>query len=69
MPTVRREFIDRWWSSLGARTPVNFGRGPAFILALQQAQTGQGTERFDTLLYGRLDATLGEYLNALQPVH
>ena len=33
---------------------------PAYILALQQSQ-------FDTLLYMRLDATLGEYVEALQP--
>ena len=38
----------------------------AYILALQQAQAGQGTEDFDTLLYERLDATLGEYLKAFE---
>jgi Fic family protein len=37
----------------------------AYTRALQQAQAGQGTESFDALLYKRLDATLGEYLSAL----
>jgi Fic family protein len=37
----------------------------AYIHALQEAQAGQGTERFDVLMYERLDATLGEYLSAL----
>ena len=37
-----------------------------YIRALQQAQAGQGTESFNDLLYKRLDATLGEYLSALQ---
>jgi Fic family protein len=36
-----------------------------YIRALQRAQAGQGTEDFDTLLYERLDATLEEYLNAI----
>jgi Fic family protein len=40
--------------------------GPAYIGALQQSQAGQGSEAFDTLLYRRLDATLEEYLSALQ---
>lgn len=39
---------------------------PAYIRALQLAQAGQGTDSFDNLLCGRLDATLAEYLNALQ---
>ncbi len=39
---------------------------PAYIGALQDAQTGRGSERADRLLYERLDATLGESLNALQ---
>ena len=38
----------------------------AYIRALQQSQAGQGTESFDTLLYARLDATLGEYLDAFE---
>jgi Fic family protein len=38
---------------------------PTYIRALQQSQAGQGSESFDNLLYERLDATLGEYLNAL----
>ena len=38
----------------------------AYILALQQAQGGGGTARFDRLLYERLDATLGEFLSALR---
>jgi hypothetical protein len=33
---------------------------------LQEEQAGQGTESFNSLLYNRLDATLVEYLNALQ---
>ena len=37
---------------------------PAYIAGLQQAQAGGGTEAFDRLLYERLDATLGEYVNA-----
>ena len=39
---------------------------PAYIGALQDAQAGRGSERFDRLLYERLDATLGESLSALQ---
>ncbi len=39
---------------------------PAYIDALQQAQAGRGTVAFDKLLYERLDATLGETLNALR---
>src|ERR1022692_440671 len=39
---------------------------PTYIRALQQAQAGQGTESFNTLLYERLDATLGEYLDAFK---
>ena len=39
---------------------------PAYIRALQQAQAGEGAESFDDLLYQRLDATLDEYLSALQ---
>jgi Fic family protein len=38
----------------------------AYIRALQQSQAGQGTVSFDTLLYERLDATLGEYLSAFE---
>jgi Fic family protein len=38
----------------------------AYIRALQQSQAGKGTESFDTLLYERLDATLGEYLTAFE---
>ena len=37
-----------------------------YVFALQKAQAGQGPERFDDLLYERLDATLGEYLSALE---
>jgi len=37
-----------------------------YIRGLQQAQAGQGTESFSRLLYKRLDATLGEYLSALE---
>jgi Fic family protein len=40
----------------------------AYIRALQQFQAGQRTESFDTLLYERLDATLGEYLSAFEDV-
>jgi Fic family protein len=39
---------------------------PAYIRALQQSQAGQGSEKFENLLYERLDATLGEYLSALR---
>jgi Fic family protein len=38
----------------------------SYIRALQQSQARQGTESFDTLLYERLDATLGEYLSAYE---
>ncbi len=34
--------------------------------SLQQEQAGQGPEIFNALLYRRLDATLGQYLSALQ---
>ena len=37
-----------------------------YIRSLQQEQGGQGAESFNVLLYRRLDATLGEYLSALQ---
>jgi Fic family protein len=37
-----------------------------YIRSLQDEQAGQGSERFNRLLYERLDATLGEYLGALQ---
>jgi len=39
---------------------------PAYIAGLQDAQTGHGTEKFERLLYERLDSTLGEALSALQ---
>lgn len=39
---------------------------PAYVAALQQAQSGKGAEAFDSLLYRRLDATLDEYLAASQ---
>ncbi len=39
---------------------------PAYITALQDAQSGKGPESFDRLLYRRLDETLGEYLSASQ---
>lgn len=39
---------------------------PDYIRALQQAQAGEGIESFNDLLYIRLDATLGEYLSALE---
>jgi Fic family protein len=39
---------------------------PAYIVALQHAQAGRGSERFDRLLYERLDAALAECLSALQ---
>ncbi len=37
-----------------------------YIRRLQQAQAGQGSERFNDLLYGRLDATLDDYLGVLR---
>jgi Fic family protein len=37
-----------------------------YIRGLQQEQAGQGAESLNALLYRRLDATLGEYLSALQ---
>jgi Fic family protein len=37
-----------------------------YIRGLQPEQAGQGAESINTLLYGRLDATLAEYLSALQ---
>jgi Fic family protein len=42
---------------------------PAYVRALQEAQAGRGSARFDRLLYERLDATLGEYLSAAREVH
>lgn len=41
---------------------------PAYIRALQESEAGQGSGSLDNLLYARLDATLGEYLSALQEV-
>jgi Fic family protein len=37
-----------------------------YIRGLQQEQAGEGAENFNALLYRRLDATLEEYLSALQ---
>ena len=37
-----------------------------YIRGLQQAQAGQAAESFSRLLYKRLDATLDEYLAALE---
>jgi len=37
-----------------------------YIRSLQQEQAQQGVDSFNALLYWRLDATLGEYLSALQ---
>jgi Fic family protein len=37
-----------------------------YIRSLQQEQAGQGADALNALLYRRLDATLGEYLSALQ---
>jgi Fic family protein len=37
-----------------------------YIRSLQQAQAGRGMESFNSLLYRRLDATLEEFLSALQ---
>ena len=37
-----------------------------YIRSLQQAQAGQGTASLNGLLYKRLDATLDEYLSALE---
>jgi Fic family protein len=37
---------------------------PAYMRALQEAQSGRGSESFNRLLYERLDATLNEYLSA-----
>jgi len=39
---------------------------PAYVGALQQAQSGQGDAAFNQLLCKRLDATLREYLSALR---
>jgi Fic family protein len=45
--------------------PIRPEDRPAYILTLQQAQSGAGTEPFDTLLCERLNATLEDYLSAL----
>ena len=37
-----------------------------YVRSLQEAQGGKGTEKFYGLLYRRLDATLAEYLGALE---
>lgn len=37
-----------------------------YIRSLQEAQAGRGSDRFDALLYGRLYATLVDYLSALE---
>jgi Fic family protein len=41
---------------------------PAYIRALQEAQAGRGADAFNRLLFERLDATLSEYIAALQAV-
>jgi hypothetical protein len=38
---------------------------PAYIAVLQKAQSGDGAEDFERLLYERLDVTLDEYIAAL----
>jgi hypothetical protein len=38
----------------------------AYVRALQQAQPGQGSQSFDSLLIERLDATLAECLSAFE---
>lgn len=38
----------------------------AYVRALQDAQAGGGADNFDRLLYQRLDATMAEYIRALQ---
>jgi Fic family protein len=38
----------------------------AYLRAIEKEQAGQDDEDFRRLLYERLDATLGEYLSALQ---
>jgi hypothetical protein len=38
----------------------------AYLRGLQKAQGGQGADDFRRLLYERLNATLDEYLSALQ---
>ncbi len=38
----------------------------AYLHSLQQSQAGQGTESVSRLLYQRLDATLDEYVSALE---
>ena len=48
---------------------VRPGDRPPYVEALQEAQAGRGSARFDRLLYERLDATLGEYLSAAREVH
>ena len=40
----------------------------AYVEALQEAQAGRGSARFDRLLYERLDATLAEHLSAANEV-
>ena len=37
-----------------------------YVTSLQEAQAGLGGGKFDSLLYRRLDATLGEYLDVLE---
>ncbi len=37
-----------------------------YIRSLQQEQAGRGSDSFNVLLYRRLEATLGEYLKAMQ---
>jgi Fic family protein len=42
---------------------------PAYVGALQEAQAGRGSARFNHLLYKRLDETLLEYLSAARQAH
>jgi len=39
---------------------------PAYLRALQEMSPAHGASSFDRLLYQRLDATLDEYLRAVQ---
>ena len=54
--------------TIGGKPPVSVRPQdrPAYIAALQAAQSGAGTDDFERLLHERLDATLDEYIAALK---
>lgn len=52
--------------AVGPEDRPRYPQSPRYLQSLQTARGGQGSEAFETLLYGRLDVTLNEVLTALR---